>query len=61
LPMEASVNPSYRRLRPEKWEASPDRAGSSHTIVTLPCLCANTDIGISTSKIRRILFDHFLP
>ncbi|MFP1455931.1 RNA-guided endonuclease InsQ/TnpB family protein [Escherichia coli] len=30
LPMEASVNPSHRRLRPEKWEASPDRAGSSH-------------------------------
>lgn len=30
LPMEASVNPSNRRLRPEKWEASPDRAGSSH-------------------------------
>lgn len=28
--MEASVNPSNRRLRPEKWEASPDRAGSSH-------------------------------
>ncbi|MGT3220845.1 hypothetical protein, partial [Yersinia enterocolitica] len=32
LLMEASVNPSYRRLRPEKWEASPDRAGSSHII-----------------------------
>ena len=29
--MEANVNPSHRRLRPEKWEASPDRAGSSHT------------------------------
>ncbi|KOY63239.1 hypothetical protein AM629_03775, partial [Photorhabdus heterorhabditis] len=32
LPMEASVNPSHRRLRPRKWEASPDRAGSSHQI-----------------------------
>lgn len=39
LPMEASINPSYRRLRPEKWVASPDRAGSSHQIL------ANTDGG----------------
>ncbi|ELG90613.1 hypothetical protein A311_01282 [Escherichia coli KTE146] len=30
LPMEASVNPSHRRLRLKKWEASPDRTGSSH-------------------------------
>lgn len=29
-PMEISVNPSYRRLRSEKWEASPFTAGSSH-------------------------------
>ncbi|RAW96671.1 transposase, partial [Photorhabdus sp. S8-52] len=30
LPMEACVNPSHRRLRPRKWEASPFTAGSSH-------------------------------
>lgn len=34
--MEASVNPSNRRLRPEKWEASPDRAGSSHIPAATP-------------------------
>ncbi|MBW5879046.1 DUF4113 domain-containing protein [Yersinia enterocolitica] len=30
LPMEASINPSHKQLRPEKWEASLDRAGNSH-------------------------------
>ncbi|WP_141008324.1 hypothetical protein, partial [Shigella sp. FC1967] len=29
-PMETRVNPSYRGLRSEKWEASPFTAGSSH-------------------------------
>ncbi|CUS49362.1 MAG: hypothetical protein HLUCCO02_12820 [Idiomarinaceae bacterium HL-53] len=29
--MEACVNPATRRLLPEKLEASPDRAGSSHS------------------------------
>ncbi|EAB6419212.1 hypothetical protein D6S13_24860 [Salmonella enterica subsp. enterica] len=30
LPMEASLNPSRKRLWPKKWETSPDRAGSNH-------------------------------
>src|SRR5690554_3347308 len=30
--MEACVSPAHRRLLPEKWEASPARAGSSHGI-----------------------------
>ncbi|KAB3081409.1 hypothetical protein F9222_27010, partial [Escherichia coli] len=39
-PMEASVNPSHRRLRLKKWEASPDRAGSSHLSQFCSCfLC----------------------
>ena len=28
--MEACVSPAHRRQLPEKWEASPARAGSSH-------------------------------
>ena len=47
--MEASVNPSHRRLRPEKWEASPDRAGSSHA------LADGMEISLTDHEIRTVL------
>ena len=49
--MEACINPATRWLQPEKLEASPVRAGSSHALVSqyLFIVLANSKVGFGST------------